>query len=103
LAFPIRLRQTGTWQEEARPWARLPGKPALESELLGELASANRSRLASGHRDDVGVSDVRRRRSVSPKLAKLAKLLRMKVLTAIDAKNCFGEMIDMAQAEPVRV
>lgn len=27
----------------------------------------------------------------------------MKTLTATDAKNHFGEMIDMAQAEPVRV
>ena len=27
----------------------------------------------------------------------------MKILTATDAKNRFGEMIDMAQAEPVRV
>jgi prevent-host-death family protein len=27
----------------------------------------------------------------------------MKTLTATDAKNRFGELIDMAQAEPVRV
>jgi prevent-host-death family protein len=27
----------------------------------------------------------------------------MKILTATDAKNRFGELIDMAQAEPVRV
>jgi antitoxin Phd len=27
----------------------------------------------------------------------------MKIITATDAKNRFGEMIDLAQAEPVRV
>lgn len=41
--------------------------------------------------------------SILPNLANSANLPYMKTLTATDAKNRFGELIDMAQAEPVRV
>lgn len=38
-----------------------------------------------------------------PNLANSANLSAMKSFSASDAKNRFGQLIDMAQAEPVRV
>lgn len=43
-----------------------------------------------------------RRARALPNLANLANIL-MKIIAATDAKNRFGELIDMAQSEPVRV